>query len=632
MISRTARTIASVVVSTALCGGTAAAPAKLAPQDPARVAEIKSMLRAEAGFPKTRFENRAFWDKIAATGKPAAAYLDESRGRASEEIDASNVRKVANETVGLALAECIENEGAFLPAIEARLDALSALGSWANPYHDRGGRDARGEIHTIELSNGAIARNVAVAQDALRGRLSPEVRARAVAALRRLCLDTYLAIARDPAAAHANNCWWIDAESNWNGACNCYMAWTALLVLDDAQERAEALELAERSTKFFLSSYSADGLCLEGASYWWYGFGEYMRLALVARQATGSFLEFVPPFAKKAYLSSYGSLYADDTGPAFGDCDIGDVYTKEMHLGSLIWPEFDRFGAKDARFLIFDNAQDFMLRGGEGEFDDPKAFLAKNKKPFDYPLRSWYPADAGQLVTRPGASKAGAIYAAIKGGAIERPHGHRDAGSYSIAVDGLEVMCDPGNTKYDNNTFGPKRYENPMRNSFGHPVPRVDGHLQSGGGVARAEVVKSYFSDERDYVVYDLKGVYAEATNLVSLTRALDYRRSAGRVIVTDKVAFDGAGRFETALIALGGIEDLGGGVYRFTDNSRKVAAKCTIRAKGAAWHVERETIPVASRSKKLKPHTKPLRFAIVFDEPVREATVSVMWELDAVY
>ena len=586
------------------------------------------MLPSKAGFAKTRAENREFWDGIASTGKHAEGVLKGARKIAAGQVDKSNVRKCASEASNLALAECIENKGSYISAIEERLDAMAAKVSWTGAYHDKEGLAAKGKIAIIELNNGQLARDVAVTVDLLRSKLSPEVRARAIGAVRRICLNTYLGIARNTAVASANKCWWIDADSNWNAACNSYMVRTALMILDDPQERAEAIELAERSVKFFLGSYTKDGLCLEGASYWWYGFGEYMRLALRVRQATGSFLSFMPPFAKKAYLSSYGSLYGDFTGPSFGDCNIGDEYTRILHLGSLIWPEFDRFDSRHARFLI--HPEEVALRGAEGEFDNVKAFLSKKLKPFDYPVRSWYPDDAAQLVARPAKNAGpGSISAAIKGGGNDRPHGHHDAGTYCIAIKGLEVMGDPGNTKYDNDTFTSKRYRNPMRNSFGHPVPRVAGMLQSGEKAARAEVLESSFSEERDVVSYDMKGVYRNVQNLASLVRTFDYNRAKGCVTVTDKVSFNAAERFETALITLGTVEELGGGTFRFTDNTGKVAAKCTVKVKGGKWHVEHETIPVVSRSKKLKKGSKPLRFAIVLDTPTANAEVSVLWESD---
>ncbi|MBR4617543.1 MAG: heparinase II/III family protein, partial [Kiritimatiellae bacterium] len=610
------------------------------PQDAARVDEIRRMLRPEAGFSETRIGNREFWDKVAESHKSAANLVKSAREIAVRpmpvpddsrymeyEVWTRPLHECKANLTKLALAECLENKGAFLSKIVEYLEMFSTRRCWTGRYHDRNCRAFNGKIRIIELGNGQVAQDIAVVLDVLRERLPQDVRARAIAALRRNCLDTFLGIAKDESVAKANGCGWLYGYANWNAACCEYMVAAALHVLDEPQERAEAIELAERSIRGFLAGYTEDGLCLEGTSYWSYGFGQYLRLALWARQATGSFLSLVTPFSKTAYLSCYGSLYSDVGGPSYGDCNA-KLYPTVQHLGALVWPEFDRFDARNAGYLSV-GLSDFTLR--YEEFSDPESFLAKNQKPFAYPLRSWYPAEIGQLVCRPraGDSGRGSLYAAIQGGHNERPHGHHDIGSYCIAVDGFEVMGDPGNCKYGLDTFGPKRFENPMRNSFGHPVPKVDGHLQSKGVMSRAKVVRTAFSDERDFVEYDMKSAYREARNLVALARSLEYLRTEGRVVVTDKVAFDGRGRFETALTTFGKVEDIGGGSYRFSSLNGKVSAECKVSVKGAGWHLEKELLPESAGSQfEGQTKAKPLRVAIVLDEPVHEAEVRVTWEV----
>ncbi len=611
----------------------AALPARVA--DTARVSEIRAMLRPEAGFAETRIGNRAFWDAIAAV-KPASGFLNRARKIAAEpmpvpddaryreyEVWTRPIQKCKSNLGVLALAECVENKGEFLTNIVEYLEMFSTRRCWTGRYHDRDCLAFDKGEPLVELGNGQIAEVVSVTLDVLRGRLPPDVRARALAATRRNCLDTFLNIARGlPDARNGRKARWYMSGSNWNAACCEYMVSSALHILDDPVERAEAIELAERSTKGFLAGYTDDGLCLEGNSYWQYGYGQYMRLALWVREATGSFLSFVNPFARKAYESSYGSVYTDGLGPNFGDSNPLGL-SKWQHLGSQIWPELDRFDAKRAELFV--SLPDFMLR--HREFSDPEAFLARKQRPYDYPLRSWYPSEIGQLICRPrrGEVDKGAFYAAIQGGHNARPHGHHDVGAYCIAVGGVEVMGDPGNSKYDLDTFGPKRYENPMRNSFGHPVPRVDGCMQSNGKAASASVLSASFGGDADFVEYDLKRAYPTATNLVSLTRSLEYQRSKNRVVVTDKVEFSGRGAFETALITLGRIEPSGNGSYVFFSQDGEVSARCEISVTGSPWHLE--TVPLLSGTK----HERvgggdPLRAAVVLDEPVQRAVVKVEW------
>ena len=90
-------------------------------------------------------------------------------------------------------------------------------------------------------------------------------------------------------------------------------------------------------------------------------------------------------------------------------------------------------------------------------------------------------------------------------------------------------------------------------------------------------------------------------------------------------MAFDGKGAFETALITFGRIADVGNGEYVFDSADGKVSARCRISVKGAKWHLAQERLPMEAGSQFAKvKKAKPLRAAVVLDEPVHEAEVTV--------
>lgn len=611
------------------------------PQDKARVTEIAAMLPGEAGFPATR-AGSAFWKRVPserqrrswirqgeatlAAPKPTMDgvqfYPTPGKGIETSNWDRT-VDAFFDRIYRLAIAELSEDKGRFLPAIEEALDALAALPSWTGFYHDREGKAFRGERKTLELGNGGRSEGLAVVLDKLRDRLSPGCRARALKRLRDMTLDTYLALAADPSVARRHSCRWFRQASNWNAACNRYFTVAALHVLDDPKERATAIEFAERSVPRYLKSFTDDGLCLEGASYWCYGFGNYLTLALWVRAATGSFLGFRPdPFLRKCYDSSFETEYFMGSVPNFGDSN-GDVNNHQVqHLGRYVWPDCDyiRFGNG------LDSGCGYLLEEVKGLSPTERTVA----RPYPYPLRSWYPDAIGQLICRPvgGTNRSDRLYAAFQGGHCARPHGHHDVGSYAIAPGGVQVMGDLGNSIYGMDTFGPKRFENPLRNSYGHPVPRVDGQLQSPGKASRATVLRSSFTDEEDSVVYDLATAYRGVSNLVSLVRGVRYRRVANEIDVVDKVVFRGKGAFETALTTTGKVEDLGGGVYRYFSCDGTVSACCRVKVEGGGWRFVREKLPgeVGSQWKIPGKNFPAYRQAVVLDEPVAEAKITVTW------
>ena len=152
--------------------------------------------------------------------------------------------------------------------------------TWTGYYHDRKGISYRGVGHVLDLGCGMHSEQVAIVLDVLRNRLDPACRARALTALRAMTLDVYLELAGDLSVTKRHSCGWVQGTANWNAACNNYFVTAALRALDDPMERAAAIELAERSTRLYLGGFTEDGLSLEGASYWNYGFGSYLSLVL----------------------------------------------------------------------------------------------------------------------------------------------------------------------------------------------------------------------------------------------------------------------------------------------------------------------------------------------------------------
>ena len=618
------------------------------PQDKARVAEIAAKLRPESGFAETR-AGAPFWTD-AVTAKDRAYRIRRGEKmlktpivdwrtarffpRKGKDIEDSTwtpmVRAAFDRIADLALAELVENRGRFLPELEKSLDAVCEIPTWTGFYHDKGGKGYRGEWKVLELGDGMQSELLAIVLDKLRAKLDPVCRARALKALRAMTLDTYLALAADPSVAKRNSCGWYCQAGNWNAACNRYFTSAAIHVLDDPTERATAIEFAERSSKAFLKSFTDDGLCLEGPGYWNYGFGNYLALALWTRAATGEFLGFVPePFLRKCYLSSYEQSYSGGRAALFGDANFGDGGGNfAQHLGRYVWDDCDFVGT---RGFFKEGANGFLVATVVPLLKkDPKG-----SRPYAFPIRSWYPDRIGLLVCRPvaGAERLDRLYAAVQGGFCTRPHGHHDVGSYSVAPGGIDVMGDLGNSKYTYGTFGPDRFKNPLRNSYGHPVPRVDGRVQSSGNQSFGRVVRTSFSDAEELVVYDLSTAYRDVKGLKLLERSFRYRRAANEIDVVDTVAFDGRkGTFETAFTTTGTVEELGDGVFRYVSRDKRASARCRIKVTGAAWRFTREELPgeVGSQWNTPGKSFKGYRQAVVLDEPVETAEIAVTWFADA--
>jgi hypothetical protein len=113
---------------------------------------------------------------------------------------------------------------------------------------------------------------------------------------------------------------------------------------------------------------------------------------------------------------------------------------------------------------------------------------------------------------------------------------------YVISVNGVKLTGDVGGPLYyDATTFSSKRYNNPLMNSFGHPVPVVNGNLQCratvvcNSGSKSVRVLWNNFTKSVDTITYNLNGAYYDSA-LKSLTRKFSYSRQSSIIIITDKV------------------------------------------------------------------------------------------------
>jgi len=67
-------------------------------------------------------------------------------------------------------------------------------------------------------------------------------------------------------------------------------------------------------------------------------------------------------------------------------------------------------------------------------------------------------------------------------------------------------------------TFNNKRYTYRLLNSYGHPVPEIDGKLQLEATRVHPTVVSTHFTDDKDSIVMDITPAY-DVANLKKVLR-----------------------------------------------------------------------------------------------------------------
>jgi hypothetical protein len=239
-------------------------------------------------------------------------------------------------------------------------------------------------------------------------------------------------------------------------------------------------------------------------------------------------------------------------------------------------------------------------------------------------IRSWF-ENAGILICRPPEKSTSRLAVALKGGHNNEHHNHNDVGSFVVVLDDKSLLLDPGGEVYTARTFSSRRYESKVLNSFGHPVPLVNGKLQRTGRQAGGRIIRSDFTEESDTLVLDISSAY-DVPELEKLQRQFVYsRQELGSLTVTDEVVFSKPCDFGTALITFDKWQQLSDSSFVVRDQDK--ALRVDIEVTGAdpstllrtGFKIMPETIEEDLSGRRL-----PTRLGINLTQPVLRAVVSL--------
>ena len=448
----------------------------------------------------------------------------------------------------LAMAELIENKGRFIPALEEMIRMWCAYPSWVLPAHDRNATVYDGKDEGPDLAATAFAGALGIGVQALEPVLSHEVTQLARENIRRRVLTPVRDKIEKGGFAMM---WWVNCTNNWNPVCYCGTTAAALSVCPSAEERAWFLAAAEHfvSSRFFLG-ITDDGYCSEGIGYWNYGFGHFVMLAELAwRGSEGAVNLYTCPKVRPLTEFALKMEVTPGCYAAFADCSLTAkpdktllaLLSRRLKL-DLSGIEHD-FGYPNCRPDSPISAAVYFFPAYEAGGNLPALAPSPDEKPADFLAEpvSRFP-DAGVVVCRPPKGDDSQFAAVFKGGNNNEMHNHNDIGTFCVLRAGVWLVVDPGSEPYTKRTFSPQRYEGELLNSFGHPVPRINGTLQKTGSEARADVLE--FEQNGNTAVYtlDISSAYA-GSGAEKVIRRYEYTRAGqetpNRLTVTDTVTFE---------------------------------------------------------------------------------------------
>ena len=615
-----------------LIAATVSTAAAQGPPDADRIAQWAEMLPAAPRGVGPTIENRKAWNAAAAAPayRDVVARAEQLLERPIPELtdalfldfsktgNRTRCQRVLSQRHGrvteLVLAECIENRGRFLPAIEEAIRAVCAEKTWVLPAHDRSLANFQGKTIEIDLVAAATSWNLATADYWLGGRLGDPTRKLIRDELERRAFQPFAG----SVATGKPRLWWLTTTNNWNSVCLAGVTGAALAQIESPNRRAFFAAAAESYVRNLMKGFTDDGYCSEGLGYWNYGFGHYALLAETLGQATGGRANlFAEP--KVSRVARFGPRMEVLPGvyPAFADCTVGSrpsvrltaFLSRRLGLGMA---DVEREG-----LLLAQPPTGSLFQVGIYAFNNSATRGAPAPiEAYRPALHDWFDK-AGVLIARPAPDRTNALGVALKGGHNAEHHNHNDVGSFVVALAGKTPIVDPGAETYTARTFSSRRYESGVLNSIGHSVPMVAGTPQITGRGASGAVVMAELTDQTVRLTLDIASAY-RVEQLETLERAFVFSRiGRGSLSITDRVEFDSPQRFGTALITFDPWRQTTPNRLEIGQGEGAVAVE--IDAGGEALEIEAERIEEDVRGGR-----KPTRLGFDLAEPVERATVTM--------
>ena len=409
-----------------------------------------------------------------------------------------------------------ENES-YLELLQDTVWELCDMYVWALPAHI--GNIEVNDNCELDLDATTMAMALAILKNVLENRLHPLIKSRIDYEVNRRIIEPFM----------AKRWHWEYRANNWTAVCTGATGCTIMLLKPDLFELVR--DRLNEDMEDYLRSYKDDGVCVEGAGYWSYGFGYFMEYAMMQKEFTKGAYDFTAREKVKNISSFLQKLFLDkDVIVNYGDCGVGTSVSVPGGFMFGLKRLYDTVELPPEKALSYQvHYFPFMLRAFT-DFDP--SFKSK-----DISVNSeYYMGDQGWFVKR--CEKYGF---ACRGGSNGESHNHNDVGSFILSIDNKQVLIDMGGRPYTRQYFEDGvRYTFLETSSRGHNVPIINGKYQKNipGTGSKTSFENGVFSVE-------FNSVYG-INELSQLKR--DYSFTDSSVTVTD--TYKGATAFAERLVS----------------------------------------------------------------------------------
>ncbi len=528
------------------------------------ISEIARLLSPSPQGIGVTYQNRVFWDQFL-TDPQALQLLEEAdtlylNGIPSFvdslylDLLSSGIRLPGENMMNarfeylykLCIAECLSNQGKFIPAIEEALIEICTQNPWSIPAHDKDLSNYNGTNYYVDLVVATFGNSLAQCIYMLDDKISEQTLEIVMQAVREKIFDPIRRCIETDSLFY-----WFTVKNNWNSVCLAGVTGAALTLLKEKEERAFFIHVAEKYYSYGLEGYGDDGYCSEGVGYYNYGFRALILLREHICRATNGEIDLLatPKFAR---IAQYGKniQIINKVCPTYSDCRIGlspdwfIINYCDNALGTKSY--YEKYS-----FPQFNNLALYLI-----EFFPEQAWKIASSPEIeaviqlpDNHLRSYFEV-SDVVICRPSPDSSHQLGVSFKGGNNAENHNHNDIGSYVVALGNETMAGDQGGPfSYPGDFWSKGAYQKyKSKGSYGHPVPLINDSTQVPGKEAQASLVKKEFTESSDFYQIEYACAY-RIPELKKLTRIFNYNREEESSFrVEDSFESLAVCKFETAI------------------------------------------------------------------------------------
>ncbi|MBQ8163159.1 MAG: heparinase II/III family protein [Clostridia bacterium] len=339
------------------------------------------------------------------------------------------------------------------------------------------------DIGLIDIFAASVAFSMAEIKNLFSERFPKLLKDRISAEIKRRTIEPFL----------TRKYFWEKHPNNWCAVCMGGVAGTLIYEAPDIY--MQQIDRINSAMQVYIDSYADDGICVEGAAYWGFGFGFFVVHALLQRELTCGKYDWFKNQKVKAISTYIQKMFLQkNVITTFGDCNTREGYWIGLPhiLRDVYGDEIEKL-PDDAGTIIAYTHLAFSLRSVI--YYKPE-YVAKELKE-DVANHT----DGSCFLTR----RTKNYGFATKGGNNGESHNHIDVGNFIVARNEKQIICDLGAGSYEEGYHGDKRYTFFHPSAESHNLPIFNGVGEDS--IRRDNVIVEY-DREKDVATLDITNAY----------------------------------------------------------------------------------------------------------------------------